>query len=92
MYANDDKLFLPVENLELLSRYGSQEAVAQVDRLGGAGWQARRAKIKGKIKEIATELLRIAAERELRSGTKLNTPQYYKEFCSRFAFTETEDQ
>ena len=92
LYANDDKLFLPVENLELLSRYGSQEAVAQVDRLGGAGWQARRAKIKGKIKEIATELLRIAAERELRSGTKLNTPQHYKEFCSRFAFTETEDQ
>ena len=92
LYANDDKLFLPVENLELLSRFGSQEAVAQVDRLGGASWQARRAKIKGKIKEIATELLRIAAERELKTGIKLNPPQYYQEFCSRFSFTETEDQ
>ncbi|NKB49065.1 MAG: transcription-repair coupling factor [Alphaproteobacteria bacterium] len=93
IYANDDKLFLPVENLELLSRFGSQEATAQLDRLGGAGWQARRAKVKGQIKEIAGELLRIAAERQLRDGAKLPPPPgLYEEFCARFPFNETEDQ
>ena len=93
LYANDDKLFLPVENLELLSRFGSQEATAQLDRLGGAGWQARRAKVKGQIKEIAGELLRIAAERQLRDGAKLPPPPgIYEEFCARFPFNETDDQ
>ena len=74
VYANDDKLYLPVENLELLSRFGSEEATAQLDRLGGAGWQARRAKVKGQIKEIAGELLRTAAERQLREGERLPLP------------------
>ena len=93
LYANDDKLFLPVENLELLSRFGSQEATAQLDRLGGVGWQARRAKVKGQIKEIAGELLRIAAERQLRDGAKLPAPPgLYEEFCARFPFNETDDQ
>ena len=93
LYANDDKLFLPVENLELLSRFGSQEATAQLDKLGGLGWQARRAKVKGQIKEIAGELLRIAAERELREGAKLPPPPgLFEEFCALFPFNETEDQ
>ena len=93
IYANDDKLFLPVENLELLSRFGSEEATAQLDRLGGASWQARRAKVKGQIKEIAGELLRIAAERQLRDGAKLPPPPgLYEEFCARFPFNETDDQ
>jgi len=92
IYANDDKLFLPVENLELLSRFGSEEATAQLDRLGGASWQARRGKVKGQIKEIAGELLRIAAERQLRDGAKLPPPGLYEEFCARFPFNETEDQ
>ncbi len=92
-YANDDKLFLPVENLELLSRFGSEAATAQLDRLGGASWQARRAKVKGQIKEIAGELLRIAAERQLRDGVKLPPPPgIYEEFCARFPFNETDDQ
>jgi transcription-repair coupling factor (superfamily II helicase) len=93
IYANDDKLFLPVENLELLSRFGSEEATAQLDRLGGVGWQARRAKVKERIKEIAGELLRIAAARQLRDGTKLPAPPgLYEEFCARFPYTETDDQ
>ncbi|MCZ6586345.1 MAG: transcription-repair coupling factor, partial [Alphaproteobacteria bacterium] len=93
LYANDDKLFLPVENLELLSRFGSQEATAQLDRLGGAGWQARRAKVGERIKKIAGELLRIAAERQLRDGAKLPPPPgIYEEFCARFPFNETDDQ
>ena len=42
-YAGDSRLFLPVENLELLSRYGNEETSVELDRLGGAGWQSRKA-------------------------------------------------
>ncbi|MBX9874640.1 MAG: transcription-repair coupling factor, partial [Beijerinckiaceae bacterium] len=45
-YAADSKLFLPVENIELLSRYGSEDTEVALDRLGGGGWQARKAKLK----------------------------------------------
>ena len=55
------KLFLPVENIELLTRYGADEGSAQLDRLGGAGWQSRKAKMKARVREIAAELIRIAA-------------------------------
>lgn len=65
-YANETKLFLPVENIELLSRYGSDAANVELDKLGGSGWQARKAKLKNRIQEIAGELIKIAAERHLR--------------------------
>src|SRR5205085_6102421 len=61
------KLFLPVENIELLTRYGSDEGAAQLDRLGGAGWQQRKARMKQRVREIAAELIKIAAARELKS-------------------------
>src|SRR5262249_46342861 len=54
------KLFLPVENIELLTRYGADEGNAQLDRLGGAGWQMRKARMKERVREIAAELIRIA--------------------------------
>ena len=52
VYANDDKLFLPVEHIELLSRFGSDEGTIQLDKLGGAGWQARKAKAKMGAREF----------------------------------------
>ena len=55
-YAGGDKLFLPVENIELLSRYGSEEAGVELDRLGGVAWQARKARMKNRIREMAGEL------------------------------------
>ncbi|MEK9660916.1 MAG: CarD family transcriptional regulator, partial [Alphaproteobacteria bacterium] len=93
LYAGDDKLFLPVENLEVLSRYGAEDAVVQLDRLGGAGWQARKAKVKERINAIAGELLKVAAARQLRDADKL-APQagLYDEFAARFPFDETDDQ
>ena len=75
LYAGDDKLFVPVENIEVLSRYGSEEAGAQLDRLGGVGWQSRKARVKQRIREIAGELIRIAAERQLRPGESLTPPE-----------------
>ncbi len=92
-YAGNDKLFLPVENLELLSRYGNEDAEAVLDRLGGAGWQTRKARMRNRIREIAHGLIRIAAERAVRTAPKLAPPEpLYDEFCARFPYDETEDQ
>ena len=86
------KLFLPVENIELLTRYGSDEG-AQLDRLGGAGWQQRKARMKERVRAIAAELIRIAAARELKSLPPVEPPHgLYDEFCARFPYQETEDQ
>lgn len=93
VYAGDDRLYLPVENLEVLSRYGSEESGVQLDRLGGAAWQARKAKLKERVREIAEGLMKIAAERELRRGDPVHPQEgAYDEFCARFAYTETDDQ
>ena len=92
-YAGGDKLYLPVENLELLSRYGSEDMEAQLDKLGGAGWQARKAKMKSRIREMAQQLVKIAAERQLREAPRLLPAEgAYDEFCARFPYDETEDQ
>jgi transcription-repair coupling factor (superfamily II helicase) len=86
------KLFLPVENIELLTRYGSDEG-AQLDRLGGAGWQKRKAEMKERVRAIAAELIKIAAARQLKSLPPIDPPQgLYDEFAARFRYTETEDQ
>ncbi|HEY4077484.1 MAG TPA: transcription-repair coupling factor, partial [Rhizomicrobium sp.] len=86
------KLFLPVENIELLTRYGSDEG-AQLDRLGGAGWQLRKAKMKERVRAIAAELIKIAAARQLKSLPPVEPPAgLYDEFAARFPYQETEDQ
>ena len=93
VYHGGDRLFLPVENIELLSRYGSDDAAAQLDKLGGSGWQARKAKLKQRIREIAERLIKTAAARQLKSGEVMAPPEgLYDEFCARFPFEETEDQ
>jgi transcription-repair coupling factor (superfamily II helicase) len=92
-YAAETKLFLPVENIELLSRYGSDQTNVELDRLGGTGWQTRKAKLKNRIREIAGELIKIAAERMLHEAPKLPVQAgLYDEFCARFPYDETEDQ
>ncbi len=92
-YHGGDKLYLPVENIELLSRYGSEEAGAQLDRLGGSNWQARKAKLKERIRDMAEKLIKIAAERELKGAQAIHPEAgTYEEFCSRFPYEETEDQ
>jgi len=92
-YADAAKLYLPVENVDLLSRYGSEQANVELDRLGSGNWQARKARMKSRIREIAAELIKIAAERQLREAPKLAVgPGAYDEFCAGFPFEETEDQ
>jgi transcription-repair coupling factor (superfamily II helicase) len=92
-YAEGAKLFLPVENIELLSRYGSEDTNVELDRLGGSGWQTRKARLKKRIQEIAHELIKIAAERKLREAPRLAVGHgLYDEFAARFPYEETEDQ
>ena len=92
-YAGGDKLFLPVENIELLSRYGADESDAQLDRLGGVAWQSRKAKLKKRLREIASELIKIAALRQLKEAPSVAAPEgAYDEFVARFPYEETEDQ
>ncbi len=92
-YAGGDKLFLPVENIELLTRYGSEDTEVALDRLGGAGWQGRKARMKNRIREMAKGLIAIAAQRMLKQAPKLAPPEgLYDEFCARFPYDETEDQ
>ena len=87
------KLFLPVENIELLTRYGSEESSVQLDKLGGLGWQSRKAKMKSRVREIAAELIRVAAARALKQMPATDPPAgLYDEFCARFPYQETEDQ
>jgi transcription-repair coupling factor (superfamily II helicase) len=93
IYAGGDKLFVPVENIEVLSRYGHDEGQSDLDKLGGAAWQARKARIKKDLLEMADGLLAIAAERALRQADKIIAPNHeMAEFVARFPYQETEDQ
>ena len=90
-YAGGDRLFLPVENIELLSRYGHEEGL--LDKLGGGAWQARKARLKERIRLIADRLMRVAAERLLRPAPVLEPDRHDSEsFAARFPYSETDDQ
>ena len=93
IYEGNDKLFVPVENIEILSRYGGEDAIVALDRLGSAAWQSRKARVKQRIRDIAQQLLKIAAQRAIRETEPVQPPEgLYDEFCARFPYAETEDQ
>ncbi len=90
-YAEKAKLYLPVENIELLSKFGHEEGL--LDRLGGGAWQAKKAKLKERIREMAERLIRVAAERALRTAPALLPPDHaWEQFLTRFPYQETDDQ
>ena len=92
-YHGGAKLFLPVENIELLSRYGAGPENPMLDKLGGVAWQSRKAKAKQKLRDMAGELIKIAAQRALKSAEPIDVPEgVYEEFCARFPYAETDDQ
>ncbi|MGC6517996.1 MAG: transcription-repair coupling factor [Candidatus Puniceispirillaceae bacterium] len=92
-YHGGDKLYLPVENIDMLSRYGKDSTDVVLDKLGGVAWQARKAKIKERIKIMAEQLIRIAANRAVAKTQPLTASEGgFAEFCARFGFSETEDQ
>ena len=93
IYDGEEKLFLPVENIEMLSRFGSETQGVALDKLGGVAWQTRKARMKSRIRDMAAALIRIAAERRLRDADMMTPGEgTWDEFCARFPFSETEDQ
>ncbi|MGE4351054.1 MAG: transcription-repair coupling factor [Bdellovibrionales bacterium] len=93
IYDGGDKLFVPVENLDVLSRYASAESGAVLDKLGGVAWQARKARVKKRLLDIADGLLKIAAERQLKQAEVIDIHDgSYQEFAARFPYNETDDQ
>ncbi|MBW8268508.1 transcription-repair coupling factor [Caldovatus aquaticus] len=93
LYEGGDKLFVPVENIEVLSRFGSDTVGVALDRLGGTSWQHRKARARQRIQDMAAGLIRIAAERKMKDGLVAIPPEgSWDEFCARFPFAETEDQ
>ena len=91
-YAGGDKLYVPVENIDVLSRYGSDSERATLDRLGGEAWQRRKSRMKERIREIAGELIKTAAVRATRPGQIAEPDAAYPQFVDRFPYEETDDQ
>jgi len=91
-YAGGDRLYVPVENIDVLTRYGSDSERATLDRLGGEAWQRRKARMKDRIREIAGELIKTAAIRATRAGQVAEADSSYPSFVDRFPYEETEDQ
>ncbi len=94
VYADKTKLFVPVERLDLVSRYGSSEgSQPALDRLGGIGWQKTKARAKREMRDMADELLRLYAERKLVQGFAFSKDApWQKEFEDAFPYTLTIDQ
>jgi transcription-repair coupling factor (superfamily II helicase) len=93
-YAEDAKLYVPVERLDLVQRYASAEGnQPQLDRLGGLGWQKTKAKAKRAMRDMADELLRLYAERKLVGGYAFAADSpWQSEFEEGFEYVLTPDQ
>ncbi len=93
LYDGGTKLYVPVENIDVLSRYGPADTNAGLDKLGGVAWQARKSRVKKRLKDIADYLLKIAATRKLHHAEVFHKPEgLYDEFAARFPYPETDDQ
>jgi len=93
-YANQDKLYVPVASLHLISRYsGASEEAAPIHRLGGEHWQKAKRKAMERARDVAAELLDIYARREARQGHAFDAQSDdYRSFAATFPFEETPDQ
>lgn len=93
-YSDNDKLYIPVDRLDLIQRYiGPDEYTPKIDKLGGPSWETAKERVKKSVREIAEELVSIYAAREVMEGHSFAVPERaYDEFSSTFEFEETPDQ
>ena len=93
-YAGGDKLYVPVQNLHLISRYtGASEETAPLHRLGSDQWARAKKRAAERIRDVAAELLNVYARRAAREGVAFSLDEdAYQRFCLEFPFQETEDQ
>ena len=93
-YLDDAKLYIPVEKIELISKYSPNGGVVpRINKLGGSDWKKTKLAISGRLKNIANELLQIAAERKMKKGFAFNKDSPLQEvFENEFIYEETKDQ
>lgn len=94
IYAGNDKLYIPVEKIDLISKYsGNEGVVPKINKLGGSDWNKVKARVKSKIHDIADKLLKLYAEREMKSGFAFSKDtELQQKFDDAFEYTETKDQ
>ncbi|MDN6128795.1 MAG: transcription-repair coupling factor, partial [Tetragenococcus halophilus] len=94
LYQNDDKLFIPVSQLNLIQKYvASENASPKINKLGGSSWEKTKQKVSNQIEDIADDLIQLYAQREAEKGYAFAPDDaYQKEFEDAFAYTETDDQ
>jgi transcription-repair coupling factor (superfamily II helicase) len=94
MYKNNSYLYIPIEDIDVITRYGVYEdGVTILDKLGNNKWAIRKQKAREKVKRIAKDLIEIAAKRQLSKAPLLIPDENeYKDFCSLFEYKETDDQ
>ncbi|MBQ8472499.1 MAG: transcription-repair coupling factor [Bacilli bacterium] len=94
LYKDDDKLYIPVEKIELISKYSGKEGVIpKINGLGSLEWKKNKQRIISKVKDIADKLIRLYAEREMQKGFAFSEDtKYHEEFYQEFMYTPTTDQ
>ena len=93
IYQKGDRLFVPVENMDLLWRFGTPGETVQLDKLGGTAWPNRLERVREAMREAAGELISTAARREMAEVEPIVPPRAsYRRFSARFPYTETDDQ
>ena len=94
IYQNDDKLFIPVTQLNLIQKYvASESKTPRINKLGGSEWTKTKRKISSKIEDIADDLIQLYAVREAEKGYAFGPDDsYQKEFENAFPYSETDDQ
>ena len=93
-YAGGDKLYLPVERIEKVQKYvGGEGQTPRLDKMGGGAWEKAKFKARAAVEELARELLKIYARRELSQGFAYSPPdRVFREFEAAFPYEETPDQ
>ena len=94
LYKGDDKLYIPVEKIDLISKYSGKEGmVPKVNGLGSLEWKKNKQRIINKVHDIAAKLIHIYAEREMQQGFAFSKDtSYHEEFYNEFIYTPTKDQ
>ena len=94
LYKNNDKLFIPVTQLDLIQKYvASESKTPRINKLGGSEWIKTKSKVSAKVEDIADDLIKLYAEREAEKGYAFGPDDDYQfEFENNFPYSETEDQ
>ncbi|MCC2624750.1 MAG: transcription-repair coupling factor [Burkholderiales bacterium] len=92
-YSGESKLFIPVYNLHLISRYSQiEDKLVEINKLGSPAWNKIKTKAQKKVDDVAAKLLEIYAKREIAQGNKFKLPEEYEAFANSFGYEATDDQ